>query len=85
MDIQVENLTQIRDTGEVGSSRGGMGYLPIHAGQLMETEKDVAGLLATLDRLGFSGTFALQGFGLKEPPAEHLARSMAAWWKLAGR
>ena len=44
-------------------------------------EGDVAlgDLLATLTAIGFRGPVALQGFGLTQPPREHLARSLAAW------
>ena len=43
---------------------------------------DVAGLLKTLDELGYKGPIGLQCYGIGGDAREHLARSMAAWRKL---
>ena len=43
---------------------------------------DVAGLLKTLDELGYKGTIGLQCFGIGGDARDHLARSMAAWRKM---
>ncbi|HZN39290.1 MAG TPA: TIM barrel protein, partial [Planctomycetota bacterium] len=40
---------------------------------------DLRGFLAELDAVGFDGPIALQGFGIEQPPRDHLAASMAAW------
>jgi sugar phosphate isomerase/epimerase len=42
---------------------------------------DVAGLLETLDELGYTGPIGLQCFGIGGDAREHLACSMAAWRK----
>ena len=52
---------------------------------LDEGNYDLAGLLDTLDELGFRGQVGLQGFGLKIEAREHLARSMSAWRALQTR
>ncbi len=39
----------------------------------------MAGLLKTLDELGYTGPVGLQCFGIGGDAREHLARSMAAW------
>lgn len=44
---------------------------------------EVGPLLQSLEAMGYEGPFGLQGFGLKEPPREHLTRSIAAWWRMA--
>ena len=43
---------------------------------------DVAGLLKTLDELGYKGPIGLQCFGIGGDARLHLARSMAAWRKM---
>ena len=43
---------------------------------------DVAGLIKTLDELGYKGPIGLQCFGIGGDARDHLARSMAAWRKL---
>ena len=43
---------------------------------------DVAGLLRTLDELGYKGPVGLQCFGIGGDARDHLARSMAAWRKI---
>ena len=43
---------------------------------------DVAGLLKTLDELGYKGPIGLQCFGITGDARDHLARSMAAWRKI---
>jgi sugar phosphate isomerase/epimerase len=43
---------------------------------------DVAGLLRTLQELGYQGPIGLQAFGIGGDAREHLARSMQAWRKL---
>jgi sugar phosphate isomerase/epimerase len=44
---------------------------------------DVAGLLKTLDELGYEGPIGLQCFGIGGDAREHLGRSMAAWKKMS--
>ncbi|HEU4417659.1 MAG TPA: TIM barrel protein [Planctomycetota bacterium] len=46
---------------------------------LGEGNFDLRGFLGELDAVGFDGPVALQGFGIEQPPREHLATSMAAW------
>ena len=46
---------------------------------LDEGDVGLGDLLATLTAIGFRGPVALQGFGITQPPREHLGRSMAAW------
>ncbi len=46
---------------------------------LDEGDFGLAGLLTTLDAIGFDGPIGLQGFGIALPPREHLARSLVAW------
>ena len=43
---------------------------------------DVAGLLKTLDELGYTGPVGLQCFGIGGDTRDHLARSLAAWRKM---
>ncbi len=43
---------------------------------------DVAGLLRTLDELGYKGSIGLQCYGLGGDARLHLARSMAAWRRM---
>ncbi len=43
---------------------------------------DVAGLLKTLDELGYAGPIGLQCYGIGGDARDHLARSMAAWRKM---
>jgi sugar phosphate isomerase/epimerase len=43
---------------------------------------DVAGLLKTLDELGYKGPIGLQCFGIGGDAREHLVRSMAAWRRM---
>ena len=43
---------------------------------------DVAGLLKTLDELGYEGPVGLQCYGIGGDARDHLARSMAAWKKM---
>jgi sugar phosphate isomerase/epimerase len=45
----------------------------------------VDALLRTLDAEGFEGPMALQGYGLRTPPREHLTASLAAWRRLHER
>lgn len=40
---------------------------------------DLRGFLDTLDQIGFGGPIGLQGYGIRQPPSEHLSTSMAAW------
>ena len=51
---------------------------PLHQGSF-----DVGGLLKTLKELGYKGPIGLQCYGLGGDVREHLASSMAAWWKLS--
>ena len=46
---------------------------------LGEGDLDLGPLLDGLDRLGHRGPVGLQAFGIREPSAAHLGRSMAAW------
>ena len=46
---------------------------------LGEGNFDLRGFLAELDAVGFDGPINLQGFGIEQPPREHLTASMAAW------
>jgi len=59
---------------------GGWGKLiqPLGSGSF-----DVAGLLRTLKKLGYTGPIGLQCYGLKGDAREHLTKSIAAWRKLA--
>jgi sugar phosphate isomerase/epimerase len=43
---------------------------------------DVAGLLKTLDELGYTGPVGLQCYGIGGDARDHLARSMAAWRRM---
>lgn len=45
---------------------------------------DLRALLAALDARDVRCPIALQGFGLRAPPREHLARSLAAWCAAGG-
>lgn len=45
---------------------------------------DVAGLLRTLDKLGYQGPIGLMCYGIGGDAAEHLKKSMDAWRKLSG-
>lgn len=51
--------------------------------RLGEGTFDVAGLLRTLDEVGYDGPVALQSYGIGGDPRENLAASMRAWRKLA--
>ncbi|HEX5051271.1 MAG TPA: methyltransferase domain-containing protein [Planctomycetota bacterium] len=46
---------------------------------LGEGDFDLRGFVATLDAIGFTGPVGLQGFGITQPPREHLSASMKAW------
>jgi sugar phosphate isomerase/epimerase len=52
---------------------------------LGEGNFDLRGFLAELAAVGFDGPIGLQGFGIGQPPREHLAASMAAWRALQKR
>lgn len=67
-----------------GADVGGEGWDELIR-PLDEGDYDLGRLLDTLDELGFQGQLALQGFGLKSEPREHLARSMSAWRALQAR
>lgn len=45
---------------------------------------DVAGLLRTLDKLGYKGPIGLMCYGIGGDAAEHLKKSIVAWKKLSG-
>jgi len=49
---------------------------------LDDSDLDLAAFLAEVKRVGFAGPAGLQCYGVQEPPAEHLKRSMEAWRKL---
>ncbi len=49
---------------------------------LDEGDFDMAGLLRTLQAVGYKGPVGLQCYGIGGDAREHLARSMAAWRKL---
>ncbi len=46
---------------------------------------DMAGLLRTLQAVGYKGPVGLQCYGISGDAREHLARSMAAWRKLRAK
>ncbi len=46
---------------------------------LGEGTYDVAAFVRELDRIGYRGPIALQGYGLNRPPEDRLAPSMQAW------
>jgi sugar phosphate isomerase/epimerase len=46
---------------------------------LDDSDHDLAAFLAEVKKAGFAGPFGLQCWSVKEAPAEHLKRSMAAW------
>ena len=52
---------------------------------LGDGDLDLGPLLDGLDRLGHRGPVGLQAFGIREPSAAHLGRSMAAWRALQER
>ena len=52
---------------------------------LGEGDLDLGPLLDGLDGLGYRGPVGLQAFGIREPSAAHLGRSMAAWRALQER
>jgi sugar phosphate isomerase/epimerase len=49
---------------------------------LDDSDLDLAAFLAEVKRVGFAGPVGLQCYSVKEPPEEHLKRSMEAWRKL---
>ncbi len=49
---------------------------------LDDSDYDLAGFLGQVKRAGYKGPVGLQCWSVKEPPAEHLKRSMEAWRKL---
>ncbi len=51
---------------------------------LGEGSFDTAKLLRLLDAIGYKGPVTLQCYNIKVPAAEHLAKSMEAWRRLAG-
>ena len=52
---------------------------------LDEGDHDLAGFLALLEQLRFDGPVGLQGYGLRQAPADHLARSQAVWRGITDR
>ena len=50
---------------------------------LDEGSFDLIPLLKKLRALNYSGPIGLQGYGVKLPPKDNLARSMVAWQKLS--
>ena len=67
-----------------GVTRGGAEWSSLIR-PLDEGDHDLPALHALLERLRFDGPVGLQGYGLRQPPAEHLARSMAVWRGITGR
>jgi sugar phosphate isomerase/epimerase len=49
---------------------------------LDESDYDLGGFLAAVKKVGYRGPVGLQCFSIKEPPADHLKRSMQTWRKL---
>ncbi len=49
---------------------------------LDDSDYDLAGLLGLVKKSGYRGPVGLQCWSVKEPPEEHLKRSMEAWRKL---
>lgn len=49
---------------------------------LDESDYDLAGFLKLVRKVGYTGPVGLQCWSIKDPPAKHLKRSMAAWRRL---
>ncbi len=49
---------------------------------LDDSDYDLAGFLSLVRKIGYTGPMGLQCWSVKEPPPEHLKRSMTAWRKL---
>jgi len=49
---------------------------------LDDSDHDLAAFLATVKKVGYTGPVGLQCWSIKEPPPEHLKRSMDTWRKL---
>ena len=65
------------DSGDTRAMNFGRLIQPLDSGTY-----DVGALLRTLNRLGYTGPIALQGYGVPGEAQENLARSMKAWKKL---
>jgi sugar phosphate isomerase/epimerase len=49
---------------------------------LDDSDYDLQEFLGIVKKVGYAGPVGLQGYSVKEPPAEHLKRSMETWRKL---
>lgn len=49
---------------------------------LDDSDYDMQGFIATVKKVGYTGPIGLQCYSVKEPPAEHLKRSLETWRKL---
>jgi sugar phosphate isomerase/epimerase len=49
---------------------------------LDDSDYDLAGFLALVKKVGYKGPVGLQCWSIKDPPAEHLKRSMKTWREL---
>jgi sugar phosphate isomerase/epimerase len=65
------------DTGDTKTMAWNRLILPLGEGSY-----DVAGFLRKLRAAGYTGPIGFQGYGIKDPPREVLAKTMAAWKRM---
>jgi len=71
------HLFLVTFNGLTGPAKGQQRIRPLD-----DSDYDLAAFLATVKKIGYAGPVGLQCWSVKEPPPEHLKRSIDAWRKL---